>query len=147
MDGFALVENTLKTGITKTNYHTMNITKVNIGKTISTGNYCSFRVDMESTVDANETPEQVMLSLTQRIDNFVKETHPELYSSEQTEIPVQEIENKLSMEERTIQDIGKCTVFEKPYGLDQYTLMANNPSTLQSIKEAYSKRLNELSNG
>ena len=131
----------------------MKITTVKYGRTFALGNFASERIDLEASIDEgkesaidafNQLREYAEQIHMKNHPHLYQQTHPELYSSEQTELPVQEIENKLSMEEITIQGIKNCLTFPKPDGLDQYTLLFVNPKTPQSIKDAYSQRLAEI---
>ena len=124
----------------------MNITKVSLGKTIPNGSFSSIRIDMEATIDEGETPEQVLLSLSQRIDQYHKQSHPELYSSEQNSYPEilstvryeTQQEQQLTPSQKIINQIKQCSDITV---LKSFELLAKNNT---EIKTVYQVKLNEL---
>ncbi len=61
----------------------MKITKVQYGKTYSLGNYCSERIDLEASIDEDETVTGVIGVLKKMCDAEHKANNPHLYQEEQ----------------------------------------------------------------
>lgn len=124
-----------------TQYNTMKITNVKYGRTYSLGSFQSERIDFEAELDDNETPEQALLLLKERCNNFHKETNKGLYEdivhvSSQWEEPPP-IQNK-TPEERIIEQINQCSDIVV---LKTFELLANKNPNLQ---EAYQNKLKQL---
>lgn len=131
----------------------MKITTVKYGRTFSLGSFQSERIDFEASVDDGETPEQVLLSLKERCNNFHQETNKGLYivnmGTGEVRIPSESAQTQESppfapktQPYSTIEAINSCTTLKV---LQEFDLIVKNMSNkYPEIQEAYDNKLKEL---
>lgn len=130
----------------------MKITTVKYGRTFSLGQFQSERIDFECEIEDNETPEQILLQLKERVEQFHKETNDtgryvtapdelrelgihQIYTSSPN---IFEPPSTLTPEERTIKEIEKTTTIEQ---LNEYQLLTKSN---KAILAAYDLQMLKL---
>jgi hypothetical protein len=124
----------------------MIIDKISLQVLYSTGNFSNIRPLMEATLEPNDTPEQCLTQLKQRLDNWFWETHPELSSQRGTqervveEVQVVKIPDELTA---TLDGINACTEMEGDDGLKSYWLRSKGNLMLSTAYKQKEKQLTD----
>ena len=131
----------------------MKITTIKYGKTYSLGNFCSERIDLEASIDADtEDVYECLEKLKDTCDTYHKSNNPKLYTetpihnNSQWEVNTNTQEQPPSTPKTqphsTIEAINTCTNLKE---LQDFQLLVKNMSNkYPEIKEAYQNKLKQL---